>query len=95
MLCVNAVSVNACVDPSVLMRDAYRGNLKPMHVLSCVLCLNLSVFICKFVFMCECSNSRMSAHLKVLRADFLAILHPGNSGFGLPGGLAHKRRNSA
>lgn len=37
----------------------------------------------------------MSAHLKALGADFLAFLHPGDSGFGLPGGLAHKRRNSA
>lgn len=36
----------------------------------------------------------MSAHLKALGADFLAFLHPGDSGFGLPGGLAHKRRNS-
>lgn len=34
--------------------------------------------------------SRRGADLKALGADFLAFLHPGDPGFGLPGGLAHK-----
>lgn len=68
------------------------------YFLSRVLCLCLHVFMCACMCMCERSaiwNSRMSSHLKALGADFLAFLHPGDSGFGLPGGLAHKRRNSA
>lgn len=46
-----------------------------------------------YVSVSEIWESRMSAHLKALGADFLAFLHPGDSGFGLPGGLAHKRCN--
>lgn len=61
------------------------------------------VFVSAFIYVCTCGcvsvqkirESRMSAHLKALRADFLAFLHPGDSGFGIPGGLAHKRRNSS
>ena len=33
-------------------------------------------------------------HLKALGADFLALLHPGDPGFGLPVGLAHKGRHA-
>lgn len=81
VLCVNAVSVHAFVDVSVLMRQGsktYACNVvmfdNVCHV-CCVACLH--------------------AHLKALGADFFAFLHPGDSGFGLPGCLAHKRRNSA
>lgn len=38
----------------------------------------------------ESQLPRVSAHLEALGADFLAFLHPGDSGFWLPGGLAHK-----
>lgn len=34
--------------------------------------------------------SLFKTHLKALRADFLALLHPGDSWFGLPDRLAHK-----
>lgn len=43
----------------------------------------------------EVRESRAAAHLEALGADSLAFLPPGDSGFGLPGGLAHKRRDSS
>lgn len=52
--------------------------------------------LCLYMQRCsEMWKSRMSAHLEALGADFLAFLHPGDSWFRLPCGLAHKRCNSA
>lgn len=90
VLSANAVSA----DVPVLMREGCRGRLKlPVMFLPRVLCSCLCICVCVCVQRSE--KSRMSAHLKALGADFLAFLHPGDSGFGLPGGLAHKRRDSA
>lgn len=62
--------------------------------LSCELCLCPSEFTVVDVGVHRrgsgISESRMNAHLKALGADFLAFLHPGDPGFGLPTGLAHK-----
>lgn len=52
--------------------------------------LYIRVHVVVYVSVSESLQSRPSAHLKALGADFLAFLHPGDSGFGLPGGLAHK-----
>lgn len=57
----------------------------------CCSCLRL----CSYMHRClEMWKSCTSAHLKALRADFLAFLHPGDSWFWLPCGLAHKRCDS-
>ena len=77
---------------SVLMREGKRGSLRPTLVMICMMCVVVGPAC---VYVCTCSVSRLTAHLEALGADFLAFLLPGDSGFGLPGGQAHKRRNSS
>lgn len=77
---------------SVLMREGERGSLRPTLVMICIKCVVVGPAC---VCVCACSASRLTAHLKALGADLLAFLFPGDSGFGLPGGQAHKGRNSS
>lgn len=60
----------------------------------CALLAFMCVHVGVYVSVQRSESHGTSAHLKALGADFLAFFHPGDSGFGFPGGLTHKRRNS-